>query len=169
MADRLEQLTSRMSRTAVALRLDGAAGARFERVAGPILKAEVNTAAVAAFGSDLKPWTKKGPRASFGYDLEGRPTGAAIVVKLRGGAWPFGEAGAGPHLVGIKRVGKKGRIKAGYIAAAGYKHPVRGPVLHPGVKGRGAIRYVFKRVRTAQRDAVAAGIHAVLEEVRRGG
>ena len=54
------------------------------------------------------------------------------------------------------------------LHAPGYAHPVKGPVAHPGTRGKGAIRYVFKRVRRAQRDACLAGIRAVLEEARRG-
>lgn len=182
--DRLAPVTRRMIAVAAASRLEGPDAATFERVAGPILKPEVQAAATAAFGADLKPWgTNRGPKATFGYDMtrgtSGRPR---LEFKLRGGAWLYGEHGAQPHLIGtgrgaeyrrVNRRTKTGKVPKGtrrrYVKGAGYKHPVQAPIFHPGTKGRRAIRYVFKRVRAKQQEAVAAGMRAVLAEaVRRG-
>lgn len=175
MADRLQLVTFRVRAYSRALALEGSDAARFERVAGPILKREVEIAAKAAFGADLKPWNSNpGPRATFGYDLEPAAHGVTIMLKLRGGAWPFGEHGALPHLIGAgkgraakstSRVLKAKGRRPVYLRGDAYGHPVLGPIIHPGTKGVGAIRYAYKRVRQAQRDAVAAGISAVLESV----
>lgn len=169
MADRLDRLTRRLDRTALAMRLEGPAASTFERVAGPKLKAEAAAAGAAAFGADMRPWSKKAVAAKIGYDSESSTGRLRIVLKLRpAGLWAFGEHGAGPHLIGLKRSGRKARIRTQTLHGATYTHPVRGPIVHPGAPGRGAIRYVFKRVRRAQREACLAGIRAVLEEVRRG-
>jgi hypothetical protein len=176
--DRLRVLTRTLDGYSRALRLEGADADRYSRIVGPRLKNEVGAAARAAFGSDLKPWTGKGAKAGFGYDVEPASNGVRIVFKLRpAGVWAFGESGAGPHLIGGGRNYRRGTRPARgktkgatvrYVKAAGYGHPVLAPVLHPGTKGRGAIRYAFKRVRQEQRDAVKAGLSAVLEGVRSG-
>lgn len=170
MGDKLAPATRRLDDTVRALSLAGSAGQRFERVAGPMLKREVEIAAKAAFGTDLRPWNGKGVKAGYGYDLDQRSTGVVLVIKLRpAGVWAFGEHGARPHLIGIRRTGGRNRkIKRAYLMFAGGRHPVLGPVAHPGTKGRGAIRYVFRRVRRAQTAAVRAGITAALEVVARG-
>lgn len=177
MTDRLSPVTRRMGNYARAIRLEGAAGATFERVAGPPLKKEIQTAAVAAFGPDLKPWTGRGPKATFGYDLTRGKRGARLEFKLRGGAWPYGEHGALPHLIGggknyarVNRSTKRptSSSRRRYVLAAGYKHPVQAPIYHPGTPGKKAIRYAFKRVRRAQADAVRAGVLAALKEADRG-
>lgn len=180
MADRLRVVTARMAALQRVVALEGPDAERFSRTVGPVLKREVAIAARAAFGSDLRPFARKGARAGFGYDLESAPRGVRLVFKLRpAGVWAFGESGAGEHLVGGGRNFRRGasyrssnraRAKnAGrnvrYVKGAGYAHPVQGPVLHPGTKGKGAIRYAFKRVRQAQRDAVADGIRAVIATV----
>jgi len=168
MADAFSPVTARIDQYATALRLTGASAQTFERKVGPVLKKEVQIAAVAAFGADLKPWKNKNVKAGFGYDREPSPRGLKIVVKLRPqGVWAFGEHGAAPHLIGGGRRKKGGSFKGGYVKAAGAAHPVRGPVLHPGTAGVGAIRYAFKLVRTVQRAAVKAGIIAVIEQARR--
>lgn len=180
MADRLRVVTARIVALSRVLELDGPDADRFARTAGPRLKDEVATAARAAFGSDLKPFERKGARAGYGYDVDRAPRGVRLTFKLRpGGVWAFGEHGAGPHLIGGGRNFRRGtnyrsanRARAKtqgrnvkYVKGAGYAHPVRAPILHPGTKGKGAIRYAFKRVRQAQRDAVADGIRAVIRTV----
>jgi hypothetical protein len=170
MADAFSPLTARIDQYATALRLTGGSAATFERKVGPVLKKEVQIAAVAAFGADLKPFKNKGVKAGFGYDTEPVGNGVRIVLKLRPqGVWAFGEHGAAPHLIGGGRRKKGGSFKGGYVKAATAAHPVRGPVLHPGTDGKRAIKYAFKRVRQAQHDAVRAGVHAVIQEVKRSG
>ena len=161
MADAFSPVTARIDQYATALRLTGASAQTFERKVGPVLKKEVQIAAVAAFGADLKPWKNKNVRAGFGYDSEQTGHGLRMEWKLRPvGVWVFGERGAGPHLIGAK-----GR----FVKGPGYAHPVRGPVKHPGSTGKGAIKYAFKRVRTHQLAAARAGIAAVLAEVTHSG
>lgn len=171
MTDRLAAVTAKIERARSALALEAGAAATFERVAGPPLKRCGQDAARAAFGSDLKAFAKKGPRAAVGYDVEQDPGRVRMVIKLRPpGIWAFGEHGAAGHLIGggrnFRRSSSSRRPTRGqYVKAAGYPHPVRGPIAHPGTTGKGAIRYAFKLVRTAQRDAVLAGVRAVLKEV----
>jgi len=165
-ADAFAPITDRLDRYATALTLHGPAGATFERVAGPILKEQTGIAAKAAFGVDLKPWKNKTVRAGFGYDRMEIPAGIRIVIKLRPqGVWAFGEHGSKPHRIGGKK-GKRKRRVVVYVKGAKYGHPVAG-VDHPGSTGKGAIRYVFKLVRTAQADAARQGVRAVLEGVSR--
>jgi len=160
MADALAPLTRRVERYKTALSLTGASAQTFERVVGPRLKKEVQTAAVAGFGADLKPFSSKSVRASHGYDSEQTGHGLRMVFKLRPvGVWVFGEHGAGPHLIG----------KGGFVKGSGYAHPVRGPVKHPGSTGKRAIKYAFKRVRTHQLEAARAGISAVLAQAAGNG
>ena len=167
MADAFAPVTGRLDRYATALTLHGPAGATFERVAGPILKEQTATAARAAFGTDLKPWKNKTVRAGYGYDRQEIFRGLRIVIKLRPqGVWAFGEHGAEPHRIGGTK-GKGKRRKVTFVKGAKYGHPVRG-VDHPGSTGKGAIRYVFKLVRTAQADAARQGVTAVLDEAGRG-
>lgn len=181
--DRLRVLTRTLDGYSRALRLDGPDAEKYARVTGPRLKREVESAARAAFGNDLKPWAKKSVRARYGYDVKTGSAGVLLEFNLRpAGVWAFGESGAGPHLIGGGRNFRRGagyrssnraRARTGggnrkYVKAAGYGHPVLAPVLHPGTKGVGAIRYAFKRVRAEQRDAVKAGLSAVLEGVRNG-
>jgi len=160
MADAFAPLTARINQYRTALSLTGQSADTFERVVGPRLKKEVQTAAVAGFGADLRPFTNKPLRAGHGYDSEQTGHGLRMVWKLRPtGVWVFGEHGARPHLIGSK---------AGFVKGGGYAHPVRGPVKHPGSTGKGAIRYAFKRVRTNQYEAARAGIRAVLAQVGHG-
>jgi hypothetical protein len=61
----------------------------------------------------------------------------AVVRPRQPGPWRIAESGAGPHLIGIsRRATKRGRRRTGFVYAAGYSHPVRGPIAHPGAKGR---------------------------------
>jgi len=161
MADAFAPLTARINQYRTALSLTGPAAATFERTVGPRLKKEVQIAAVAGFGADLRPFSNNPVRASHGYDSEQTGHGLRMEWKLRPvGVWVFGERGAGPHLIGAK-----GR----FVKGPGYAHPVRGPVKHPGSTGKGAIKYAFKRVRTHQLAAARAGIAAVLAEVTHSG
>jgi hypothetical protein len=128
----------------------------------------VVTAARAAFGADLKPWKGKAVKAGVGYDVAEISVGVRLEFKLRpAGVWAFGENGAKAHMIGTGR--KKGvkRGAARYVKGAGYAHPVRAPIKHPGSAGKGAIRYAFKRVRKAQGAAVRAGVLAVWKDAQR--
>jgi hypothetical protein len=179
--DRLQQFTRRVDRCSRALELTGPDADRFARTAGPVLKGEILTAATAAFGSDRRPWKNKSVTANTGYDVEPAQSGRGVRLsfKLRpAGVWVFGEQGAAEHLIGGGRNYKRGasyRAKSKkapksnrtYVAAAGYRHPVQAPVLHPGTPGKKAIRYAFKRFRQAQGAAAQAGIVAVVRDAVR--
>jgi hypothetical protein len=177
MADRFASFTRRVDRCARALELTGPDADRFAHVAGPPLKAEIMVAARAAFGTDLRPWNGKAVRASTGYDVVQARNGVRLEFKLRpAGVWVFGEQGSKPHLIGGGRNYKRGAgyqarrnsaRNVRYLAAAGYKHPVQAPILHPGHRGRRAIRYAFKRFRNAQADAARAGVTAVIRQATR--
>ena len=161
MADAFAPLTARIEQYATALALTGASAQTFQRVAGPILEKEAKAAAVTAFGSDLRPFKNRNVRADVAYDGESTGHGRRVDVGLRpAGVWVFGEEGAGPHLIGTK--GK-------FVKAAGAAHPVRGPVRHPGTDGNEAITRATRRVHAVAVKAVAAGIHAVIGEVRSRG
>lgn len=177
MADRLAPFTARVDRCARALELNGADADTFARVAGPDLKNELLEAGRAAFGADLKPWKNKGARASTGYDVDTTGRGVTLTFKLRpAGVWVFGEQGAGPHLIGGGRNYRRGTrpstsrrrtSKAStrrYVKGAGYRYFVAVSVLHPGTKGKKAIKYAFKRFRTTQRAAAEAGVRAVIRK-----
>lgn len=167
-------MTRRVDRCARALEMTGADAAAFARVAAPQLKDEIMTAARAAFGPDLKPWTGKNVKAGTGYDVDSTGRGVRVTFKLRpGGVWVYGEQGAGPHLIGGGRQYRRGttRPRGGrtvrYVIGDGYAHPVAAPVLHPGHKGRRAIKYAFKLFRNRQRDAAAEGVRVVIRDAFR--
>ena len=164
MADAFSPLTARIHEYATALALTGRSAQTFQSAAGPILEKEAKAAAVAAFGSDLRPFKNRNVRADVAYDGESTGHGRRLDVGLRpAGVWVFGEEGAAPHLIG------GGRGKGKFLKAANAAHPVRGPIKHPGTDGNEAITRATRRVHAVAVEAVAAGIHAVLGEVRSRG
>lgn len=82
-------------------------------------------------GGTMRNMGRKGANLTAGYTLSKTE---AHVKPRPAGAWRIAEAGATPHLIGIGR-GKRRKV-GGYIFAAGYAHPVRSPVAHPGAKAR---------------------------------
>jgi hypothetical protein len=165
------QLTSRVDKLSAALKLDGPSAATMVRTIGPPLKADLLAVAARAFGTDLKPFAAKNVKANVGYDEIAPVPGCAWAIgfKLRPvGVWVFGQYGA-PHayLIGVaKGRGKKKRPTT--LQAKGYAHPVRGPILHPPIRGRRAIDGAYRAIRSRQTELVRKGFDAVLEEVWRG-
>jgi hypothetical protein len=57
------------------------------------------------------------------------------------GPWAWIESGTTAHLIGkgkIRGRGLKRKMAAQYVMGGGFDHPVRGPVLHPGSRGKQA-------------------------------
>ena len=58
---------------------------------------------------------------------------SAEVVGVPAGGWAILEGGARPHVIGAG-----GRRPAGVLMGPGMRHPVRGPVRHPGAPAKGS-------------------------------
>lgn len=117
-------------------------------------RVEANRVASDVAGGDMRlsHWGRKGVKLGMGYDLEAG--GRQVVVKLRPpGVWVAEEKGAAPHLIGRgrgRRARSGGRVR--YLHGGSYAHPVRAPVAHPGMGGKGAIRRTFGRIRGRASD-----------------
>lgn len=110
---------------------------------------EAQTVARDVSGGDmvLSHMGRKGVRLGMRYDLAGE--GRTVIVKLGpAGPWMLTEKGGKPHT--IPRATSRRRRKPRYLLGAGYAHPVRAPVEHPGTKGSQAKRSIsrtFERIR----------------------
>lgn len=193
--DRLDVLTRRVEQVRDAARLTGDDAAAMSRAAGRPLKAAAMPAAVAAFGPTLQPF-RTGRRARTVrariFDTYDTSSGRLrLLLELKpAGVWIFGEVGADRHVIGGQRTrvagpmlpgsrpGRRFRTSGGRQALGmgavkgrhGVKpHPVRMPVVHPGTRGRGTIRYAHKLVRARQTELVGDAFRDVLGKAWRRG
>jgi hypothetical protein len=160
MADRLAALTGRVDRLAIALDPSPRAARLLVDVAAPPLQVEIDRIARDAFGSDLRAFKGDNTKATAKVVTRTNPNGLRMTFELRPArAWQYAQKGAGRHLVGDQ---------GDYVKAARAAHPVRGPVVHPGTKGRRTITRTRERIRDGARDAVLDGIRAVIRETDNG-
>jgi len=94
--------------------------------------------------------------------------GTKTFLRIQGvpvGPWVWATSGTEPHLVGVGRTRPGGRTtarrakKAKYLKGAGYSHPVRAPVAHPGTSGRRAWSKVRIRVRATTKAVFGEQVH----------
>lgn len=103
----------------------------------------LDAVAIKAFGPDRRPFKNKPATATIDYVID--VGGATVEFRFTpAGVWKFGQTGAKPHVIASS---KKQRIHA-----AGYAHPLRGPLHHPGTKG--------KRALDNARQAIGKNLHA---------
>jgi hypothetical protein len=86
-----------------------------------------------ATGGHMRNIGKKGANLTATYTVS---TTQASLKPKPAGAWKIAESGARAHLIGIAAKARRGSRATGFIYAGGYAHPVRGPVAHPGARGR---------------------------------
>jgi hypothetical protein len=160
MADRLAPLTQRVGRLATALDPSPAGARVLVDAATPQLQVEVDRIAREAFGPDLRVF--KGDREQVTAKVVTRTSSGRVrmTFELRPArAWQYAQKGAKRHLVGDQ---------GDYVKAARAAHPVRGPVKHPGTRGRRTITRTRERIRAGAREAVLDGIRAVIRKTDNG-
>lgn len=115
--------------------------------------AELNDVPVRAFGSNRQPFKNKNYKATVDYVVQTGPT--TVVFRLGPtGFWVFGQYGSKPHLIAAKTAKR--------IKGASYGHPVRGPIHHPGSKGKHAIDQAWKAIRHNQHERITAAIDELM-------
>jgi hypothetical protein len=137
---------------AVAERLDMSRGpglaALQKHYIEPTIKA-LDAVVVRAFGNDRRPFNDKPYPATVAYTVTAG-AGATVAFRLSPkGFWVFGQYGTKPHLIPVS---KAKRLKGGL------EHPVRGPVKHPGSKGKRAIDQAWRAIRHDQHTQITAAV-----------
>lgn len=75
-----------------------------------------------------------------------KPNGANCRVQGKPvGQWIWVNSGTTAHLIGVGRRKTRTRWGQHYVYGPTFDHPVRGPVYHPGMKGKNAWVQVTKR------------------------
>jgi hypothetical protein len=102
-------------------------------------------------GGDLRlsRWGKRGLKLGAGFDVRGTTNATALLRARPQGPWKVLEVGtqsAGGYLIGAGRSRSntaKSRARGyrtgsqKFLKGREYAHPVRGPIVHPGVKPKG--------------------------------
>lgn len=102
---------------------------------------------------------RRGPKLRAVARVTGRGSQAAAVIRgVPAGAWSILESGARPHVIAPRR-----RNRNRVLYGRGLRHPVTGPVRHPGVRGRRTWRRV---VTQAKREVPDLFRDEVLKAVR---
>jgi hypothetical protein len=108
---------------------------------------DVTTVARSVSGGDgvLSHMGRKGARLGMRYEVEQR--GRLTFIKLvPAGPWMLTQKGAKAHK--IPRTSRR-RGKPRFVMGAGYSHPMRAPVEHPGSGGRDSVQRAFAKVRAS--------------------
>lgn len=124
-----------MNKVADATRVSSA---KAVKLAGDLLQRGVTGAAP----SRLRNVGKSGGRLGVTVRTTGgdHPTSTGVAT----GPWAIIEYDTPKHLIGVGKSSRKrarvrvvdGAAQGGYLKGAGYAHGVRGPVVHPGTKGK---------------------------------
>ena len=115
--------------------------------------AELDAVTVKAFGNNRQPFKGKNYAAKVDFVIATGPT--AVVFRLSPkGFWVFGQYGTKPHLIPVS--------KRQRIYATGAKHPVRGPVHHPGSKGKRAIDHAYRVIHHNRHERITAAIDELM-------
>lgn len=128
----------------------------------------------------LSRWGKRGLRINAGYDVRGTSNATALLRARPQGPWKvleYGTQTAGGYLIGLGRTGlsrsDSGRARVNrnrayrranqkFLKGQGYAHPVRAPIVHPGVKPKNTWS---RGVRRGQPDAVKVFRTAYVREL----
>ena len=157
------KLTQSCDRLAAALKGDDGARKIIERVVVAPIHRDLDAVAVAAFGRDLTPFKNRPVRVTIRDKIEPSGTGASITFLLAPkGFWVMGQYGADPH--DIDSVKEGGRLKA-----AG-RHPVRGPIQHPGThkNAKWAIDRAYRAIHHRRHELVAAALAEITKAAWHG-
>lgn len=154
-------LAIRLGHLRAALQAGPRAAQTLESTIGPPIKADIEDVARTAFGADMRPFKDKPAKATVTFESRATPTGWRIDFVLSPkGVWWMGQKGAKPHDINSKR--RDGRLRAPG------RHDVRGPLHHPGTRGKGAIDKAVEVVRRSEHHLVELAIDKVLEEAWNG-
>lgn len=111
----------------------------------------------------LSRWGKRGLKINAGYDVQGTTNATALLRARPQGPWKvleYGTQTSGGYLIGVGRSNSNSaasrrrgyrRANQKYLKGQGYAHPVRAPIVHPGVKPRNTWT---RGVRQGQPEAV---------------
>lgn len=106
---------------------------------------DANAIAKDVSGGDgvLSHMGRKGARLGMRYDVEQQ--GRLTFIKLvPAGPWMLTQKGAVGHQI-PRRATRRGKPR--FVMGAGYSHPVRAPIQHPGAPGKDSIQRAFVRIR----------------------
>lgn len=127
------------------------------KAAAAVVEIAADEARRATGDGRLSGMGRRGPRLRAVAKI--RPRGQATVAEIRGvpaGPWTILDSGAVAHVIGARRRGP------GVLYGAGMRHPVRGPVRHPGSRGTRAWARVVTEARRAVPELVADELAGVL-------
>lgn len=113
---------------------------------------ELDAVVKRSFGNDRRPFKGKNYEATTDYVLTAGPTTIAFRLGPKG-FWVFGQYGAPPHMIPVH---DKQRLHG-----SAFSHPVRGPIHHPGSKGKKAIDAAWRVIHHDRH----ARITAVVDEL----
>ncbi len=158
MSDVIE-LAIRLGHLRAALAGDPDAARTLESELGPPIQADIVDVARSVFGPDMRPFKNLPVRATVRFESQRTSTGWQIeFVMATRGVWVAGQKGTKPHKIGPRHQG--GRLKL-----AGSER--RGPVKHPGARGKRAIDRAIDAVRDGERRLVDAAVDRVIKEAWR--
>jgi len=129
------QVAAKMTQVGVAVQ---GAQAKAVRAAAAELKSSI----LAVSPARMRNVGKRGAALGVSFAFTGGDT--PIATGKGTGPWPLIEYPTPTHLIGIGRSNWKrarvrvvgGAAQGGYLKGANYAHGVRGPVVHPGTKGK---------------------------------
>lgn len=110
-------------------------------------------------GGSVRLWSRRRRRARTvrlrAVDNVRRTGPAQVTARVQGlpvGPWVWANTGTDAHLVGAgatkasrRTTAQRARRDVRILSGPRFAHPVRGPVVHPGARGRGAWRRVVAR------------------------
>lgn len=108
-----------------------------------------------SFGTNRQPFKGKAYKASVDYVIQAGPKTTIVFRLSPKGFWVFGQYGSKPHMIPVNKMKR--------IRAAG-DHPTRGPVKHPGSKGKRAIDGAWRAIRHNQHEQIAAAIDELMTD-----
>jgi hypothetical protein len=127
-----------------------------DRVVAKPIHNDIDLVADHAFGRDGTPFKDRPYRVTVRDETVATATGFEVRFKLAPkGFWVMGQYGAEPHLIDSKKTG--GRLKSRSAA-----HPVRGPIKHPGSRGKGAIDGAWAVIRQGQANLIPAAVDEIM-------
>ena len=160
MSDVLD-LAIRLGHLRAALAADPKAARTLETTIGPPIQADILVVARDVFGPDMRPFKNLPVKATVDYESRTTASGWRIeFVMATKGAWWMGQKGAKPHTIKPKR-------RDGRLEAPG-RHAIRGPVKHPGSRGKGAIDRAAAAVRTGATRLIDSAVDKVIKEAWHG-
>lgn len=128
-----------------------------DQAADAVLELAADEARRATGDGRLSGMGRRGPRLRA--VARKRSSGRTTTAEIRGvpaGPWSILNSGAAAHVIRPRRRG------AGVLVGASMRHPVRGPVRHPGSRAKGTWRRVVEQARRDVPRVVADELAKVL-------